>query len=194
MEYAKMRAIASDLDAFAERLEGAWSVEIGPSGPVLAMSRRPMRHEGTVRRICKQLDHQLSTTHPGRICVGGPWIEHPPIGRMHRPDAIVIPVEVLDEEGPAVDATQVLAVVEIVSPSGPDHDYVDKLADYPAMGIPHYLIVDPRNGTVQVHSEPCGNRYRRHEPYIYGDLVPFGPWQVETAEFRRYGKAGDTVE
>ncbi|MGW5639303.1 Uma2 family endonuclease, partial [Streptomyces sp. NPDC003832] len=109
MDYAKMRAIASDLDAFAERLEGAWSVEI-------------------------------------------------------------------------------------VSPSGPGHDYVDKLADYPAMGIPHYLIVDPRNGTVQVRSEPCGNRYRRHEPHIYGDLVPFGPWQVETAEFRRYGKAGDTVE
>ncbi|MER7836597.1 hypothetical protein ABTY98_11935 [Streptomyces sp. NPDC096040] len=35
MDYVKMRAIAEELDAFAERLEGAWSVEIGPSGPVL---------------------------------------------------------------------------------------------------------------------------------------------------------------
>ncbi|MEU9732324.1 Uma2 family endonuclease [Streptomyces sp. NPDC048002] len=136
MDYAKMRVIAEKLESFAERLEGAWSVEIGPSGPVLAMARRPTRHEGTIRRICEQLDQQLSTTHPGHVCANGPEIEHPAIGRMRLPDAVVIPVEVLDEEGLAVDATRVLAVVEIVSPSNPDNDYVDKLADYPAMGIP----------------------------------------------------------
>lgn len=28
-----MRAIAEELDAYAEILEGAWRVEIGPSGP-----------------------------------------------------------------------------------------------------------------------------------------------------------------
>ncbi|MFE0674038.1 Uma2 family endonuclease [Streptomyces sp. NPDC058867] len=194
MDYAKMRVIAEKLESFAERLEGAWSVEIGPSGPVLAMARRPTRHEGTIRRICEQLDQQLSTTHPGHVCANGPEIEHPAIGRMRLPDAVVIPVEVLDEEGLAIDATRVLAVVEIVSPSNPDNDYVDKLADYPAMGIPHYLIVDPRNGTVQVYAEPWGDRYRHHDPYIYGDLVPFGPWQVETTDFRRYGKAGDVTE
>jgi hypothetical protein len=33
MEYAKMRAIAEELTEYAERLEGAWNVEIGPSGP-----------------------------------------------------------------------------------------------------------------------------------------------------------------
>ncbi|CAM5639218.1 hypothetical protein STENM36S_01597 [Streptomyces tendae] len=51
-----MRAIAAELGAYREQLEGAWSVEIGPSGPVLAMMRSSKRHEGTVRRICKQLD------------------------------------------------------------------------------------------------------------------------------------------
>ncbi|MFJ6069484.1 Uma2 family endonuclease [Streptomyces sp. NPDC093065] len=116
------------------------------------------RHEGAVRRICKQLDAQLLDTHPDHICANGPEIEHPAIGRMRRPDAVVIPEATLDEEGLAVDATQVLAAVEIVSPSDPGNDYGEKLADYPAMGIPHYM--------------------------------PFGPWTVETSEFRRYGRDG----
>lgn len=112
-----MRAIAAELGAYSEQLEGSWSVEIGPSGPVLAMKCPSKRHEGTVRRICKQLDAQLPLTHPGHICANGPEIEHPAIGRMRRPDAVVIPEATLDEEGLAVDATQVLAAVEIVSPS-----------------------------------------------------------------------------
>ncbi|AZM55333.1 hypothetical protein DMA15_24480 [Streptomyces sp. WAC 01529] len=191
MDYAKMRAIAEELGAYAERLEGAWSVEIGPSGPILAMMCPSKRHEGAVRRICKQLDKQLLVTHPGYICANGPEIEHPSLARMRRPDALVIPEEVLDEEGLAVDATQVLAVVEIVSPSNPSNDYGEKLSDYPAMGIGHYMIVDPRTGTIEVHSEPCSGRYLNKEPYIFGDVVPFGPWTVETAGFRRYGKPGD---
>ena len=107
---------------------------------------------------------------------------------MRRPDAVVIPEDVLDEEGLAVDATQVLAVIEIVSPSNPDNDYGEKLAEYPAMGIAHYMIVDPRTGTIEVHSDPCKDRYQNKDPYIFGDAVPFGPWTVETAAFRRYGK------
>lgn len=185
-----MRGIAEELMAYAERLEGSWSVEIGPSGPVLAMASVPNRHHGTARRIRKQLDQQLTATHPGYICAGGPEIEHPAIGRMRHPDAVVIPEASLDEEGLAVDVAEVLAVIEIVSPSNPDNDYRDKLADYPAMGIPLYLIVDPRTGTIEVHSEPCGNRYGSKEPYIFGDTVPFGPWLLETGAFRRYGKPG----
>ncbi|WP_079051556.1 Uma2 family endonuclease [Streptomyces curacoi] len=191
MDYVKMRAIAEQLDAYAEQLEGSWSVEIGPSGPVLAMTRPPKRHAGTVRRICSQLGDQLLGMHPGYICAGGPEIEQPAIGRMRLPDAIVIPEAALDEEGFAVDATQVLAVVEIVSPSNPHNDYIEKLADYPAMGIPHYMIVDPRTGTIEVHSDPCKGCYTRKDAYIYGDAVPFGPWTVATSEFRRYGRAGE---
>ncbi|MEZ3178233.1 Uma2 family endonuclease [Streptomyces pimonensis] len=191
MDYAKMRAIAERLGAHAEQLEGSWSVEVGPSGPILAMMCPSKRHEGTVRRICKQLDEQLLTTHRGYICANGPEIEHPAIGRMRRPDAVVIPEAVLDEEGLAVDATQVLAVVEIVPPSNPNNDYGEKLAEYPAMGIPHYMIVDPRTGTIEVHSSPCGNHYSDKDPYIFGDTVPFGPWTVDTSAFRRYGKDRD---
>ncbi|UXY32598.1 Uma2 family endonuclease [Streptomyces sp. HUAS TT20] len=190
MDYAKMRAIAVELGAYAEHLEGTWSVEIGPSGPILAMMCPSKRHEGTTHRIREQLNKQLPVTHPDYICATGPEIEHPAIGRMRLPDAVVIPEAVLDEEGVAVDATQVLAVVEIVSPSNPNNDYIDKLSDYPAMGIAHYLIVDPRTGTIEVHSDPCKGRYARKDAYIFGDSVPFGPWIVDTSAFRRYGKAG----
>lgn len=186
-----MRAIAEKLDAYAEHLEGAWSVEIGASGPRLVMDSRPVRHAGALRRVREQLDEQLSVTHPGCSCASGPWVECPSIGRMRCPDVMVIPEGVLDEEGIAVDATQVLAVVEIVSPSNPDNDCIEKLADYPTMGIGHYLIVDPRVGTVEVHSDPCKGRYASKESYIFGDSVPFGPWIVETGQFRRYGKAGN---
>ncbi|MEU5144743.1 Uma2 family endonuclease [Streptomyces sp. NPDC021139] len=190
MDYARMRDIAEDLGSYAERLEGAWLVEIGPSGPVLAMRCPSKRREGMVRRTREQVDAQLISTHPGYICANGPEIEHPAIGRMRRPDAVVIPEATLDEEGLAVDATQVLAAVEIVSPSNPSNDYAEKLTDYPAMGIPHYMIVDPRTGTIEVPSEPCKGRYGSKEPYIFGDSVPLGPWTVETSEFRRYGREG----
>ncbi|GAA4800827.1 hypothetical protein GCM10023220_31650 [Streptomyces ziwulingensis] len=109
---------------------------------------------------------------------------------MRRPDAVVIPEAVLDEDGLAVDATQALAAIEIVSPSNPSNDYDAKPADYPAMGIPLCLIVDPRTGTIEVHSDPCKGRYAQKEPYIFGDAVPFGVWTVETGEFRRYGREG----
>ncbi|MFE6165914.1 Uma2 family endonuclease [Streptomyces sp. NPDC056486] len=193
MDYAKMRVIAEELMEYAERLEGSWTVEIGPSGPRLAMITRSKRRAGTVRRIRDQLDDQLPTTHPGHICANGPEIEHPPTSRMRLPDALVIPEAVLDEEGLAVDATQVLAVIEIASPSNPNSNndnYGEKLIEYPAMGIGHCMIVDPRTGTIEVHSEPCAGRYGNKEPYIFGDEVPFGPWSVETAAFRRYGRPG----
>ncbi|MFB9348053.1 Uma2 family endonuclease [Streptomyces heliomycini] len=191
MDYARMRVIAEQLEACAERWEGAWSMEIGPSGPVLAMVYPSKRRQGMIRRVRDQLDEQLSLTRPGYVCVNGPGIEHPAIGRMRRPDAVVIPEAVLDEEGLAVDATQVLAVVEIVSPSNPNNDYGEKLAEYPAMGIPHCMIVDPRTGTIEVHSSPCGSHYGDKDPYIFGDTVPFGPWTVDTSAFRRYGRDRD---
>jgi Uma2 family endonuclease len=185
-----MRAIAEGLGTFAERFEGTWRVEIGPAGPVRVRVCPSKRREGAVRRSRNQLNEQLPATRPAYVCENGPEIEHPAIGRMRRPDAVVVPEAALDEEGLAVDATQVLAAVEIVPPSGPSNDYDEKPADYPAVDIPHYMIVDPRTGTIQVHSDPCKGRYRREEPYIFGDSVPFGPWTVETSEFRRYGRDG----
>lgn len=46
-----------------------------------------------------------------------------------------------------LDPREIRLVVEILSRSNPDNDYLKKTADYRAMGIPNYLIIDPRQGT-----------------------------------------------
>ncbi|MET8692807.1 Uma2 family endonuclease [Streptomyces bauhiniae] len=186
MDFAKMRLLADELDAFAEGLEGAWRVEIGPEGPSLALRRRPKRHAGIVRRLREQLDGQLRAAHPEHICAS-PHIEHPALGRMLHPDLSVVPEAALDEDGLAVDASPVMASAEIATEV---EDCAARAGVFAAMGIAHYLIVDPRTGTIEVHSDPCKGRYARKDAYIFGDTVPFGPWLIDTADFKRYGKAG----
>ena len=116
------------------------------------------------------MEEQIPRTHPGTdvIAQSGAEIEDPSIGRMRRADAVVVPLHVLDESEGTVDAGRILAVVEVVSKNNPDNEYIEKVADYPAMGIPLYLLVDPRKGVV------------------FGDTVPFGPWSIVTSDFRQY--------
>lgn len=192
--YARMRKIAEELWPLAEQMQGAWAVEIGAAGVVVMMS--PVkRHEGIVTRIVLQLNRQLPSTHPDQavIAQSGAEVEHPTVGRMRRPDVVVVPLDVLDEPGPTVDPADLLAVVEVVSESNPDNDYIEKAADYPAMGIPLYLLVDPRKGLVYTYADPRpgseGPRYGSVQPYVFGDRVPFGPWTVDTADFKRYSDA-----
>ncbi|MDQ3786918.1 MAG: Uma2 family endonuclease [Actinomycetota bacterium] len=66
-------------------------------------------------------------------------------GSSRRPDIIVVRQEFGDrlaEEGGIVPASEVLLVVEIVSPSSKRIDHVHKRNDYADAGIPNYWIVD----------------------------------------------------
>ncbi|WP_225446727.1 Uma2 family endonuclease [Streptacidiphilus sp. PB12-B1b] len=189
--YARMRAIAQELWPLADHLDGFWGVEIGASGPFVMMS--PVgRHEAITYRVVRQLEEQIPRTHPGTdvIAQSGTEIEDPSIGRMRRPDAVVVPLHVLDDSEGTVDAGKIHAVVEVVSKNNPDNDYVEKVADYPAMGIPLYLLVDPRKGVVFTYQDILpgsnGPRYDRISEYAFGDTVPFGPWLIDTAGFKRY--------
>ncbi|MDR6975693.1 hypothetical protein J2X68_002377 [Streptomyces sp. 3330] len=67
----------------------------------------------------------------------------------------------------------------------------EKRADRPARAIPRRPVVDPRKGTTEVPSEPCGGRSSRTESSVHGDEAPFGPWTVQTDGFGRDGKARD---
>jgi Uma2 family endonuclease len=189
--YARTRGIADELWPLAEQLQGAWAVEIGAQGVVVMMSPTG-RHESVATRVVIQLNAQLPNTHPGTdvVAQSGAEIEHPGIGRMRRPDAVVLPLHVLDESPSTVDPAALLAVVEVVSRSNPDNDYVEKAADYPAMGIPLYLLVDPRKGLVYTYAVPQpgsnGPRYTDVHEYHFGDTVPFGAWAIDTSEFKRY--------
>ncbi|WP_327710698.1 Uma2 family endonuclease [Streptomyces sp. NBC_00464] len=189
--YAWMRKVADELSEYAQHLEGSWSVEIGAGGPVMAMMSPVNRHERIAGRIRDQINQQITSTHPGWIAETGPEVEDPRVGRMRRPDVLVCEESALDSDRDSLAPDEVLACVEVVSKSNPSNDYVEKMADYPAMKIGLYLIVDPRDGTIAVYDDPCHGAYRNREPYIFGDIVRFGAWSIDTSAFRRYGKIGD---
>lgn len=66
-------------------------------------------------------------------------------GSSRRPDLMVVRLEVGDQlttEGGIVPASEVLLVVEIVSPSSKRIDHAHKRADYADAGIPNYWIID----------------------------------------------------
>jgi Uma2 family endonuclease len=66
---------------------------------------------------------------------------------MHqrKPDVIVYKCV---PRGELPRAEDVLLVVEIVSPSSRVTDKIDKLGEYAAAGVPHYWIVETRNGAI----------------------------------------------
>jgi Uma2 family endonuclease len=106
---------------------------------------------------------------------------------MRVPDVIVLPEDLITQQPQeAVDPRVVELVVEVVSKSNPENDYRDKIADYSAMGIPLYLIVDPGRGIVQVMSEPDGKGYTATRTYDYGHLLPVGRWRLTTDHLPRY--------
>ncbi|WP_405921472.1 Uma2 family endonuclease [Streptomyces sp. NBC_00122] len=83
-------------------------------------------------------------------------------------------------------------VVEVVSRTNSLTDIRDKLHDYPRMGVPLYVVVDPRKDkkTVTVHSDPSagpdGIRFRKAVPYAFGDTVIAGRWTLDTSSLKSY--------
>lgn len=66
-------------------------------------------------------------------------------GFSRRPDMLIVPKEArrrVRSEGGMIRASEVLVVVEIVSPSSKRIDHVDKRRDYADAGIPNYWIID----------------------------------------------------
>ncbi|MDR3036189.1 MAG: Uma2 family endonuclease, partial [Kitasatospora sp.] len=133
--------------------------------------------------IARQLNEQLPRTHPGHIAHGGADLVDPVRGWLRNPDVMVFPEEALDSEEAALLPHQVLLVVEIVSASDPENDYQAKVHDYAAMGIPLYLLVDPRKGTGVLHEEPD---YSRRTDFAFGDTITVGPWTLDTGVLRTY--------
>ncbi len=177
--YAKLRRVAEDLP----EISGVRTVEIA-DGEITMMMSPVARHELAVLRLGRQLDTQVSKTHAGYVAFGGAELEDPGLGQLRRPDLMVFPERILEEDIKALPPDEVLLVVEVVSRTNPKTDYEDKVAAYAAMRIPHYMIVDPRDGTGIVHSLPG---YRQRTKFVFGELVSVGPWKVNTSVLLTYG-------
>jgi Uma2 family endonuclease len=176
--YARLREIADQLP----RIPGISKVEIA-DGEIVMMMSPVRRHELAVLRIARQLNAQLPSTHPGYIAHPGGDLEDVGLGRLRCPDLMVFAEEALEEEQPALLPHEVLLVVEIVSKSNPENDYQNKVRDYAAMGIPLYLLVDPRKGTGIVHDQPG---YASRKEFAFGDTVTVGPWTIDTSVLLTY--------
>lgn len=180
--FAELRRIAEALP----EVPGVGAVEIA-HGEIIMMMSPVARHELAVIRLSRQLNAQLLRTHPGFIAHGGADLVDPALGRLRRPDIMVFAECDLEPDVAALRPEQVLLVVEVVARSDPENDYEEKVTDYKAMGIAHYLIVDPRSGTGAIHSLPD---YREPVKFSFGDTVTLGPWTpgpLDTSVLRTYG-------
>jgi Uma2 family endonuclease len=185
MDYERMHAVAEELAKHTPDFVRGFEI----SDDQIVMMMSPSRpHERNALRIRQQLDGQLD---PSLVAHTGGEIEDASLGKLRRPDVIVVENTAFDEDTMAPFAPQdVPLVVEVVSPSNHTNDYIEKVHDYAAMGIELYLVVDPRKSTLTVFTDPGpspeGPRYRAQHDYAFGSPVVVGPWTLQTTELRPY--------
>jgi Uma2 family endonuclease len=145
------------------------------------------KHGLTAKDIVRQLDRQLPEP---LLAVENTDIDDEALGTLRMPDIMVAPRSAFDTD--AVDPRQVALAVKNVSRSNPENDYVRKMADYAAMRIDDYLIVDPRDGTrlhaTEIGPKGTGPEYLARTPYIYGDVIDIAGIRINTTGLPRYGR------
>ncbi|MFI6844955.1 Uma2 family endonuclease [Kitasatospora sp. NBC_00085] len=163
---------------FVEELEriAPEGVRIEWSGDTLIMQASPSNiHQLNVAQVRRQFEQHAPD---GYLPSERSEIVSPDVSMGREPDLTYLPVDVLSRPGNQAPAEEALIAVEIVSPSNPGNDWMDKLHDYAVMRIPLYLIVDPRQQTVTLFSEPNHDRYHTRSDRKFGDAIgipePFG--------------------
>ncbi|MEV0274810.1 Uma2 family endonuclease [Streptomyces sp. NPDC050610] len=183
--YAKARAAADELLQHAP--DAVRGMEIRGSHLILMMPRSGT-HELTAWKLRRQLDQQVAD---GLAAHTGGGVEDASLGILCSPDLIVLPVAAMDTPG-GFRPRDLLLAGEIVAPSAHIDEYAWKTRGYGAMGVPLYVVVDPREGTVAVMSDPGvggdgRHRYRARHDYAFGDKAAVGPWTIDTSELPLYG-------
>jgi Uma2 family endonuclease len=102
-------------------------------------------------------------------------------GFSRRPDLVVIPCSARDrvsDEGGLLRASEVVVVLEIVSPSSRRHDRVIKRGEYADAGIPHYWIVDLDPPVSLVACHLAGEFGYQDPGDVVGEFTTSVPFQV----------------
>lgn len=144
-------------------------------------------HQLTAARVSRRLEKVMPD---GLLAhTGTPDVEDVHEGVMRHPDVMVIAEADMEVEG-SFDPAGLLAAVEVVSRSNPDNDWVGKMRDYPLLGIPVYVLFDPRTGEgailSDIHPTPNGRRYATRKDFVYGEDITIGEWTISTGNLPRY--------
>ncbi|WP_300011882.1 Uma2 family endonuclease [Pseudonocardia sp.] len=103
-------------------------------------------------------------------------------GTVRRPDLVVATREAqlrLRREGGVLRASEVVLVVEVVSPSSVRTDHVVKRGEYADAGIPHYWIVDLDDPVSLIACHLAGDFGYRDGGAVTGLFSPTAPFAVE---------------
>lgn len=165
----------------ALELDEARRWELVEGGIVMTPRPRPLHQvvSGNLRQLIRaNSPESLAVLQEVEITVEARF---PPTVRV--PDLIVVNRSVVERNPACVDATDVVLVVEIVSPGSRRTDHVMKAYEYAKAGIGHYWIVDLdadpdkrfllqvlRDGKYQRIGALFGDRVRTDEP-VYLDFM-----------------------
>ena len=180
------RAMRDLLESMDDTIPGKF--EITKEGIVHDMMSTVKPHELTVLHLRKRLEKAM----PEELVAhtGEPDVEAAPEGIMRHPDVMVIAMADMEGDG-AFDPRTLIAAIEVVSRSNPDNAWVSKMRDYPLLGIPVYVIFDPRTGEgavlTDIHTTPEGPRYATRKDFVYGEDVTIADWTISTDNLPRYG-------
>ncbi|MDB1088030.1 Uma2 family endonuclease [Streptomyces sp. ACA25] len=108
-----------------------------------------------------------------------------PVGKAV-PDLVIAPEGSFSSPEEYHDPAPVVLVGEVTSPSTGDNDRGKKLRGYARAGVPCYLLVDRKAGTVTVYGEPAEGRYGREDSVQFSGKIalpdPLG-FELDTSAF-----------
>ncbi|WP_153454793.1 Uma2 family endonuclease [Streptomyces smaragdinus] len=90
-----------------------------------------------------------------------------------RPDSVLVPEAHFAGNGEWSDPEGVLMAVEVTSHDRDSHqrDCREKPVAYAEVGIPVYLLIDRRSGTISVYRNPGEDRYRDVHTVSFGERI-----------------------
>lgn len=157
-------------------------------GTITASPQSANSHNGVVRRVMLQLERQLTADRMTyQVSSVGFDIDDEDLAI---PDLVVLPAKA-EEDDRWLNAPDVVdLVLEVTSPGNAATDVRVKPRVYARMGVPIYLLIDPRHGSAICHSDPRDGEYQGVHQYAYGAAIalpdPLGGVRIETDALPRY--------
>lgn len=169
-------------EVFSAAAPEGWRVEL-IEGDIHVTPPADGEHEEIVSELSGQVrDHRKDL---GRCTGIGLFVPGASKTGKVEPDLVLAPKGGFADQEEYHDASPVLMVTEVASPSTGDNDRRKKLPGYARAGIPVHLFIDREAGQV-VHSQPEGDKYTGTVPYELSAVVPLPEplgFDLDTGQF-----------